>query len=191
MRFAAINLQFPINRATETIVRNHPANRALDQQFGMPRPTRAHVFRFVTADVPGKTHKALLLFLLATHTHFGGVDDDDEIAGIDVRREHGFLFSAEQVCRFDRDTAEDLIFGIDQPQLAIDLTGFGGKRLHQRSEKGTETTGRGGHCQPTESSVWSARAVTELFAQSISRAVMRSGQRPSSPKIRSAYVNCS
>jgi hypothetical protein len=44
--------------------------------------------------------------------------------------------------------AEDLIFGIDQPPLAVDFICFGGKRLHRRLEKGTEATGHGGHCQP-------------------------------------------
>jgi hypothetical protein len=46
--------------------------------------------------------------------------------------------------------AQHLIFGIDQPPLAIDFVGFGGKRLHRRLEKGTEATGRAGHCQPAE-----------------------------------------
>src|SRR5438067_1874864 len=55
--------------------------------------------------------------------------------------------------RLDRDATEHLIFGIDQPPFAIHFIGFGGKRLHRRSEKGTEATGRVGDCQPAESGV--------------------------------------
>ena len=48
------------------------------------------------------------LFLFSAQPHFIGVDHDHEIAGIDVRCENWFLFSAKQICRFDRDLAERL-----------------------------------------------------------------------------------
>src|SRR5262245_33770011 len=153
MRFALVNLELPINRTAEAIVRNHSTHRALDQQFRMANPTRPDVFRFVTADITGEAHEALLFFLLAGHANLAGVNDDNEIAGIDVRSENSLLFSAQKVCRFDRDATEHLIFGIDQPPFAVNFVSFSGKRLHQRRGKGTEATGHERHCQPEESSM--------------------------------------
>ena len=151
MRFAAVNLEFPINRTAKTIVRNHSANRAFDQQFRMSRATRLHVFGFVSADVAGKAHEALLLLFLARDPDLVGVNHDDEIAGIDVGREKSLFLSAQKVRRLHRDPTQDLIFGIDQPPFAVNFVGFRGKRLHWRLEKGTEATGHEVGCQPMES----------------------------------------
>src|SRR6266568_5921490 len=115
-----------------------------------PRP---HVFRFMPADIPRKTHEAFLFFFLPGDADLVGINDDDEVTGIDVRSENSLLFSAQKPGRLDRDPTEHLIFGIDQPPFAIHFIGFGGKRLHRRSEKGTEATGRVGDCQPAESGV--------------------------------------
>src|SRR5207245_9216160 len=68
-----------------------------------------------------------------------------------MRREDCFLFAAQKPSRLHRNATEHLILGVDQPPFAVDFVGFGGKRLHRRLKKGTETTGRGGHCQPAES----------------------------------------
>src|ERR1700730_14435938 len=78
-----------------------------------------------------------------------------------MRRENRFLFTSQKLCRFHRDEAEDLILGVDQPPLAVDLTGFGGKRFHRRLKKGTETTGQAPHCQPMESGA--IRALKVLY----------------------------
>src|SRR5436190_19234589 len=108
----------------------------------MTRAARLNVFGFMTTNISGKAHEGFLILLLASDPDLFGVNHDDKVAGIDVWSEKGLLFSAQKVCCFDRDMTEHLIFGIDQPPFAINLTGFGGKRLHRRSEKGTETTGR-------------------------------------------------
>ena len=75
-----------------------------------------------------------------------GIDDDDEIAGIDVRGKDQFFLAAEKICRLDRDMAKDLIFGVDDPPFTGDFVGFSGKGFHQGG-KGTETTGEGARCQ--------------------------------------------
>ena len=105
----------------------------------------------MSAHVAGETHEAFLLFLFAGDTDLLGVDDHDEVTSIDMRRENCFLFAAQKSRRLDRHVAQHLILGIDQPPLAVDFVGFGGKRLHRRLKKGTEATGREGHCQPAES----------------------------------------
>src|ERR1700736_6978918 len=96
MGIAAINFQLPVNAATETIVRNHSSHRALDEQFRVARPSRPYVLRLVSSHVTGKAHETFLFFLFSGHAHFFGVDHDNEIAGIDVRGENRFLFSAQK-----------------------------------------------------------------------------------------------
>src|SRR5439155_17447847 len=92
-------------------------------------------------------HEGFLFFFLARHPDLVRVDHDNEIAGIDMWRENGLLFATQKPGRLDRDVAEHLIFGVDQPPLAVDLVGFGGKRLHQRLEKGTEERRVGKECR--------------------------------------------
>src|SRR5205085_1638158 len=125
----------------------------------MARTTRADVFGFVPANETGKAHEAFLFFLLAGHAHFVRVNDDHEVSGIDVGSENRFFFSAQKRSRLDRDMTEHLIFGIDQPPLAVNLVGFGRKRLHWSLEKGSEATGLRRHCQPAESEVIRASKV--------------------------------
>src|SRR5438309_6565971 len=51
MRTAAVNFQLSINRATEPIMRNHPAQGPVDEEVGMPRATVPNGLRFVTGDM--------------------------------------------------------------------------------------------------------------------------------------------
>jgi hypothetical protein len=90
----------------------------------------------VAADETGKTHERLLLFFFARQAHLVGIDDDHKITGIDVRRNDRFFFTAQKVGGFDRDAPEDLVTGVDDPPLAVDLTCFCGKRFHCRKGLG-------------------------------------------------------
>src|SRR5437763_11848935 len=130
----------------------------------MTRPARLHVFSFVSADEAGKTHKAFLVLFFTGDSDLIGINHDDEVAGIDMRSKDRLLFSAQKIGCLDRDVTEHLIFGIDQPPFTVDLAGFGRKRLHRRLEKGTETTGREGHCQPMESeAVWAPKVLSRNY----------------------------
>ena len=90
----------------------------------MTRTTRAHIFRFVPANESRKTHEGLLLFLFSGHTDLLGVNDHDKVTSIDMRRENRFLFAAQKPGRLHGDVTEHLIFGIDQPPLAVDFITF-------------------------------------------------------------------
>src|SRR5437763_1558474 len=79
MRLAAINLDLAINRTPQAIVRDHSANRALDQQFRMTRAPCADALGFMTTDETGKAHVSLLLFLFAAHAHLPGVYHNHEV----------------------------------------------------------------------------------------------------------------
>ena len=136
MEIATIDFQFPIDRAAELVVRNHSADGAFDEQFRMAHPARLHVLGFVAADVTGEAHERFLIFLLSSEPHFFGVNDDDKIAGIDVRRVDRLFLAAQQIRGLYGDSAEDLVLGINDPPFAWDLISFSGKRFH---------AGAGGH----------------------------------------------
>jgi hypothetical protein len=116
--------------------------------------------------VSREAHISFLLFLLATEPHFVGIDHDDEIARVDVRRENRLFFSPEQLCRLHRDMAKYLVFGVNDPPLTGDFAGFGRKRFH-RGGKGTEITGRAGECQILDRPSISAKWPSGRFQESI------------------------
>jgi len=54
-----------------------------------------------------------------------GVDDDDEVTGVGVRREDRLVLAAQQVGGGDGETAEDDVLGVDDMPLPGDVTGLG------------------------------------------------------------------
>src|SRR3954447_13042696 len=93
---ALVNFQFPVNGATQFVMRNHPADGAFDEQFRMALPASLGVLGLMTANVPGKAHESFLVFLLAGEPDLFGVDHDNEIACIHVGSEDGFFFAAKK-----------------------------------------------------------------------------------------------
>jgi len=146
MEVATIDFQFAINRTAELVVGNHPADRAFDEQFRVAFAAGLDVFALMSADVTGETHEGLLVFLLAGQPHFFGIDDHDEIAGIDVRRVDRLFLAAQQIRGLHGDSTEDLVLGVNDPPFTGDFISFSGKRFH-RERKGTETMGEAVGCQ--------------------------------------------
>src|SRR4051794_26722071 len=97
----------------------------------MASTARPGALGFVSADVTGKAHITFLFFLFSSEPDFFRVDDDDEIARIHVGGKNGFLFATQQISRFDSDSSEHLVAGVDQPPFAWDFAGFGRKRFHR------------------------------------------------------------
>ena len=172
MQIAAVNLQLSVNSPAEFVVRDHPADGALDEQFRMPRASGAGVLGFVPAYEARKTHEALLFFLFAGEPNFFGVDHDDEIASVDMGGVDRLFFAAQEIGSFHRDLAEHLVVGINNPPLARHFVGFCGKGLHQ-SGKGTEITGEGEGCQllvpGPKTPAWRPRMAPQLLIIAIMR----------------------
>jgi prolyl-tRNA synthetase len=104
----------------------------------MTSPARPDIFRFMSADVAGKTHVTFLFLFLSGKPDFFCVNDDDKVAGVHVWRENRFVFAAQQVGSLNGDAAKHLAFGIDEPPLLWNLAGFGGEGFHLgRKEHGT------------------------------------------------------
>jgi hypothetical protein len=74
----------------------------------------------------------LLVELLACHAHLLGIHDDDEVAGVDMRRVGGLVLAAEGVGNLRRQPPEGLRLGVDHVPVALDLAGLCGVGLHER-----------------------------------------------------------
>src|SRR5271170_8250566 len=64
------------------------------------------------------------LGLFAGDFHLFGVENDDEIAGVDVRGVGGLVFSLNDHGDFGGQSAEDLVGGVDDVPIHFDLAGL-------------------------------------------------------------------
>jgi len=68
--------------------------------------------------------------LVAGESDLAGVDDDDEVTGVDVVRERGLVLATQQRRRLHGQTTEDDVFGVDDVPLPGDVAGLGGVSAH-------------------------------------------------------------
>ena len=63
--------------------------------------------------------------------YFLSIDDDHEVASIHMGRKDRAMLSHQQSGNFGCHSADDLIFGIEEPPIALDLPRFCHKGFHQ------------------------------------------------------------
>ena len=130
MLCAGIDFEFAVKSTTQPVVGNHAADGTLDKKLRATLTTCTECLGLVTTDEAGKTHVGFGDFLFATDGNFGGIDNDDEVARVDMWREDGFVFTAKKIGGLDGDAAERLTGGINEPPLALHLFGFGRIGFH-------------------------------------------------------------
>src|SRR5262249_29547840 len=74
----------------------------------------------------------LRLPLLAGEAHLLGVDDDDEVAGVDVRRVVRAVLAAQDGGDLHRQPTDHPVGGVDEVPLPLDRFLFGESRRHGR-----------------------------------------------------------
>ena len=131
-----VNLQLPVDRASETVVWDHSLDCTLDEKFRAALAALAEGLGLMTSDESGKAHVAFLGLLLAADLDFSRIDHDDKIAGVHMGRPDRLMLAAEQVGGLHGNMAEVLVLGIDHPPLAFNLGGFSRKSLHTDFGKG-------------------------------------------------------
>ena len=125
-----VNLELGVLGFAEAGFGKHAIDSALDQKDGTTLTNHAWRFDFLTANVSRETSVDLGIFLGAGEHDLIGIDDDYEVAGVDVGGEGGLVLAAEEAGGFDSDLAEDFALGVDHIPLALDFLGLGGKCLH-------------------------------------------------------------
>lgn len=122
---ALVNFELGENVTAEAVVREHAFDGVLDDELGTARTALFEGLGVVAADETRKAHVALGFFFFAGHANLVGIDHNDEITGVGMGGENGFLLTTHQIGRLDSNTAQDLIFGINDPPLALNLVRFG------------------------------------------------------------------
>ena len=125
-----IDLELAELGAAEAGLRDHAPSRALNEEGRTALTDKTRGLDLLATDVAGETGVNLGVFLVARQDDLVGIDDDNEIAGINVTGERGLVLAAEEACSLNSDLAEDLALGVDHIPLALDFMRLGGKRLH-------------------------------------------------------------
>jgi len=131
MLAAGVNFELAVKGATEAIVRDHTTHGAFDEEFWTAFAASAEGLGFVAADIAGEAHVGLGGLFFAADGYLGGVQDDHEVAGIDMRGEDDFVFTAEKIGGLDGNAAEWLAGGVNDPPLAVHFLGFGRIGFHR------------------------------------------------------------
>jgi len=125
-----VNFEFFKDGAAETVVGDHAFHSVFDQAF---RVLLSQAFRrigFVATNVAGEAVVDFLLFFSTRQRYLGGIDDDDEISGIDVGGEDRLVFTTEEAGDLHCDTPEGAACRINHIPATLDFFGFCRKRFH-------------------------------------------------------------
>src|SRR4029453_13531214 len=129
---ARVDLELGDLPPREPVLRKHPLDSHAENLLGPPLHLLAQSPAADAARVPRVPVVALLVELVARDLDALGVDDDDEVTGVDVRRVLGLALAAERVGDPRRKATKRLPLGVDEVPVAGDLARFGGIGLHQR-----------------------------------------------------------
>ncbi len=125
-----IDLELAKLSAAQASLRDHSPDSALDEKDWATLTDDAWGLDFLAADVAGETSVDLGGFLGASQRNLVGIDDDDEVTGINVGGESGLVLASQEACSLDGNLAENLALGVDDIPLALDFMRLGGKRIH-------------------------------------------------------------
>ena len=111
--FTCINLELFHLGGTQLVLGNHAFDGPLKNELGT---TLAHFrwsFDGLATDVTGVAGIDLVPLLAPGEPGVLGIDDDDEVTGVDVRREDGLVLSAQEAGCLHGDFSDDLVLGIN------------------------------------------------------------------------------
>src|SRR6478752_3555110 len=127
---ACVDLELVGHLTAEAVVREHALDRLLDGALGVGLEQLGVRGGTQTARVARVAVGELLLTLLAGQRDLAGVDDDDEVATVDVRRERRLVLAAQQRRGLGREAAEHDVGGVDDDPVALQVGGLGAERAH-------------------------------------------------------------
>src|SRR5439155_16515955 len=130
-------------RGSEFVLRKHALDGLAQDLRRTPGELLAEGARPEPAGIPRVAVVDLRVELRARHRDLLRVDDDDEVAGVDVRRVLRLPLPAQRLCNAGRQTTEGLALGVDDEPLALDLAGLCGIGLHSRKRADEPSAGGG------------------------------------------------
>ena len=131
-----IHLQLAEHGASQGIARQHALDGVRQDAFRMLLAQLAHRRALDPARIAGVAVVYLVRLLLAADANLLRVDDDDEVAGVHVRRVGSLVLAAQAMGDLARQATEGLALGIDDKPLPF--------RILRASADGLHSTGLGG-----------------------------------------------
>lgn len=113
MFFTCINLKLFHLGGTKLVLGDHAFDGPLKDEFGATLADLVWSLDGLTTNVTGVTGVDLVLLLAATELGVLGIDDNDEVTGIDVRRKDRLVLSAKETGCLHGDFSDDLVLGIN------------------------------------------------------------------------------
>src|SRR6218665_409081 len=130
---SGVDLEFPQLCSTERVLRKHPADgllnrtdRVLLQQFSIANSLQ-------TPRVPGLTIRLLLRELLTGKSYPVGIDDNNEVAGVDVVRKDRLVLAAQQRGSVAGESTEHNIGGVNNNPVPLDIRRLGREGARHRT----------------------------------------------------------
>src|SRR5437899_916040 len=111
---SGVNLQLRKLMIAQSGVRQHPANGTFENRFRTARAQSLQTFLFVTTGITGVAAVELLRLFLAGHFDLLGIDDNDEIAAVNVRSELRLVFATENIGDAGGNATKDLPLSVHQ-----------------------------------------------------------------------------
>lgn len=132
MRMIRTSIDFQLGEllATQAALGKHAPDGTLQKKN---RTTLAHhpwSFHFFTTDEASETGVNFVIFLGAAEFDLIGIDDHNEVTGVDVRGEDRLVLATEQHGGFNSHGTEDLVLGVDDMPCALHILWLGGKCFH-------------------------------------------------------------
>src|SRR5579859_5312083 len=129
---AGVDLELRDLLPREPVLREHPLDGDAEHLGRAPVELLAERAALEPARIPGVPVVPLLVELVARDLDLLRVHDDDEVTGVDMRRELRLALAAERVGDLRRQTAQGLPLGVDEIPLTRDLSWLGAVRLHKK-----------------------------------------------------------
>jgi len=97
----------------ELILGDHSFDGPLEDEFWAALAHFIGGFDGLTTDEAGVASVDFMPFFTAGEAGLLGIDDDDEVAGIDVRGEGRLVLTTKEACGLYGDFSDDLVLGIN------------------------------------------------------------------------------
>src|SRR5687768_10397715 len=121
MLVAGVDVELLANAPAETILRKHAEHGVLEDAL---RTSLEHLLERHDATAARITGVATVLLLLGTlrgHHYLFGVDHDDKITTVHVRREQRLMLAAKNARDRRSEASYGLSVGVDDPPLLLDV----------------------------------------------------------------------
>ena len=130
MRGTCVHLQLFDHCVTQRALREHALHGLFEGAAGVLGLHVLETGRVDAARVAGVTVVNLVGGLVARDTELFGIDDDDEVTGIDVRRVDGFVLAAQTEGDFTGHPSENLVGRVNHKPLMRHFGRLGAEGFH-------------------------------------------------------------